>query len=375
MCIACLRRCLVVIAAMAGCLRFAAPAFAEGLPLRKDLPLPPFEEDAERQLAFDWLQLSSGEWLKGEIEQMISDTLYFDSDEFDSVDFDWEDVRTLVSKNVISLRLVSQEVIIGRIELRAGLARIHTSEGVREFSPGEILQIIPGQPTERNYWSGGTSLGLSTRSGNTNQVDLTLRANLMRQTVLTRWETSYTGEVSTVDDDLTTNSHRVPSQFDVYLTPRFYLTTPSFEYYTDEFQNIDARLTAGLGLGYEVFENSWFFWEVGTGVSYQGTLYESVEAGTDRSDNDAVLVFSTGIEFDLPRGLEWENDYQLHAVVTDPDKTSHHAESILSFDVWKPIDFELALIFDRIEKPVPDSNGNRPKSNDLRLTAGFGIDF
>ena len=110
-------------------------------------------------------------------------------------------------------------------------------------------------------------------------------------------------------------------------------------------------------------------------MSYQGTLYGSVEAGTDRSDNDAVLVFSTGIDFDLRRGIEWENDYQLHAVVTDTAKTSHHAESILSFEFWKPIDFELALIFDRIEKPVPDSNGNRPKSNDLRLTAGFGIDF
>lgn len=354
---------------MAGCLRFVAPALAE------NLPLPPFEPDAERQLAFDWLQLSSGEWLKGEIEQMISDELHFDSDEFDSVKFDWEDIRTLVSKDVISLRLVSQEVVIGRIELRAGVARIHTNAGVREFSPDDILQIISGPLTERNYWSGGASVSLSARSGNTEQIDLTLRADLMRQTVLTRWQTSYTGEVSTVNNAVTTNSHRVPSQFDVYLTPRFYLTAPSFEYYTDEFQNIDARLTAGLGLGYEVFENSWFFWEVGTGVSYQGTIYGSVEAGVDRSDNDAVLVFSTGIDFDLRRGIEWENDYQLHAVVTDTAKTSHHAESILSFEFWKPIDFELSLIFDRIEKPVPDSSGNRPKSNDLRLTAGFGIDF
>ena len=62
-------------------------------------------------------------------------------------------------------------------------------------------------------------------------------------------------------------------------------------------------------------------------------------------------------------------------MVTDTDKTSHHAESILSFDIWRSLDFEFALIFDRIEKPVPDSSGNRPKSNDLRLTAGLGIDF
>ncbi len=373
--IACRRRCLAVIAAMVGCLRFAAPAFAEGLPLRKGLPLPPFEEDTERQLAFDWLQLSTGEWLKGEIEQMISDELYFDSDEFDSVNFDWEDIRTLVSKDVISLRLVSQEVVTGRIELRAPVCRIYTSAGVRELRSGDVIQIIPGALTERNYWSGGASLNVSTRSGNTDQTDVTLRANLMRQTVLTRWRTSYTGELSTVGDEQTANSHRVPSQFDVYLTPRLFLTTPSFEYYTDEFQNIDTRITAGLGLGYEAFENSWFFWEVGTGVAYQRTIYESVESGEDNADSDAALVLSTGIDFDLPLGIEWENSYQLHAVVTDVDKTSHHAESIFSFDIWGPLEFEFALIFDRIERPVPDSSGDRPKSNDFRLTAGLGVDF
>lgn len=365
----CLRLCLMVIAAMTACLLVAATALADGL------PLPPFEQDAERELAFDWVQLSSGEWLKGEIERMMSDKLYFDSDELDEVSLDWGDVQTLVSKDVISLRLVSQEVVTGRIELRAGVARCHTRAGVRELRPGDIIQIISGALTERNYWSGGASLNVSARSGNTDQTDVTLRAHLMRQTVLTRWRTSYTGELSTVDDEQTTNSHRVASQFDVYLTPRLFLTTPGFEYYTDEFQNIDTRVTAGLGLGYEVFENSWFFWEVGTGVAYQRTTYVSVELGADNADNDAALVLSTGIDFDLPRGIEWENSYQLLAVVTDVDKTSHHAESILSFDIWGPLEFEFALIFDRIERPVPDASGDRPKSNDFRLTAGLGVDF
>ena len=37
--------------------------------------------------------------------------------------------------------------------------------------------------------------------------------------------------------------------------------------------------------------------------------------------------------------------------------------------------FKIAFIFDRIEKPVADSNGDRPLSNDYRLTAGLGVDF
>jgi hypothetical protein len=187
--------------------------------------------------------------------------------------------------------------------------------------------------------------------------------------------TSFTGEFSRVNGVTTANSYRGPSQFDVYLTSRLFLTVPYFEWYSDEFQNIGSRITAGLGLGYEVFENSWLFWEVGSGAGYQPTLYDSVLAGSNSGENDAFVSFSTSLDFDLPRGIEWDNLYKLNLVVTDLDKTNHHAESVLSFDIWGPLDCELPLIFDRIESPVLDSNGVRPESNDLRLLAGLGIDF
>ncbi len=67
--------------------------------------------------------------------------------------------------------------------------------------------------------------------------------------------------------------------------------------------------------------------------------------------------------------------YNLQLTVTDFDKTSHHAESVLSFDVWGPLEFELALIFDRVEKPVADGSGKVPLSNDYRLTAGLAVEF
>ena len=67
--------------------------------------------------------------------------------------------------------------------------------------------------------------------------------------------------------------------------------------------------------------------------------------------------------------------YSVLAVVTDLEKTSHHGESVLDFDIWGPLDFELSLIFDRIEEPVPDASGNQPSSNDLRMTAGLSLDF
>jgi hypothetical protein len=88
---------------------------------------------------------------------------------------------------------------------------------------------------------------------------------------------------------------------------------------------------------------------------------------------DEELYFDSD-EFD-DVSFDWDNSYKLNLVVTDISETNHHAESVLSFDVWGPLDLKLSLIFDRIEEPVPNSDGVRPESNDLRLTAGLGLSF
>jgi hypothetical protein len=68
--------------------------------------------------------------------------------------------------------------------------------------------------------------------------------------------------------------------------------------------------------------------------------------------------------------------------VTDIDKTSHHVQSILSFDIWGPLEFETAFYFDRIEQPTGEACTpvgaclpDVPKSNDYRLTFGLAIDL
>jgi hypothetical protein len=87
------------------------------------------------------------------------------------------------------------------------------------------------------------------------------------------------------------------------------------------------------------------------------------------------MVIETSINFDLPRGIEWDNKYSAELTFTDFDKTNQHAESILSLDIWGPLELEVAFVFDRIKEPVTDADGVTPKSNDYRTTLGLAIDF
>jgi len=354
----------------------AAPALAENGPR-----LPPFEADESEARKYDWVQLESGEWIKGSITRLHDEKLEFDSDEFDDVSIDWGDVASVIPSGVMTVRLPDRRVVTGYAEMRDGVVTIDTGSEVITAKREDIIGMIVGEDTESGYWSGGASLGLTARAGNTQQMDFTVRAGITRQTALTRAKASYTGEISSANNDTTANSHRVPAQFDIFLTRRFFLSAPAFEYFTDEFQNIGSRFTAGLGVGYDVIDRAKLLWTVGGGVAYQYTGFESVAPGEEETANDGAIVFTTGLELDLPRGIEWDNYYKVQVIVTDIGKTSHHAESILSFDVWGPLELDLTFIFDRVEDPVtifdPDdpANSATPESNDYRLTAGLGLDF
>jgi hypothetical protein len=205
-------------------------------------------------------------------------------------------------------------------------------------------------------------------------VDLQGAASIRRETATTRFVTDYRGVFGKVDGDETTNNHRVNMDFDYYLTRRFYWTIPFVEYFVDRIQNIEARVTPGSALGYEFFRNSYVELEASLGGAYQ---YTRLEASVDeaRTSHDFAIVQTTELNFDFPGGTDFDNSYRLQLVATDLGKTSHHSESVLSLDVWGPLDFEVSFIWDRIESPAEDDDEDSLKKNDIRLLVGFALDF
>lgn len=95
-------------------------------------------------------------------------------------------------------------------------------------------------------------------------------------------------------------------------------------------------------------------------------MYTDFFGGSDAADDFAAVVSTV---------LEIDRQHRVQIVATDFDKTNHHFETVLSHDVWGPLEFDVTFILDRIEAPVTDDNGVTPKKNDLRLMVGFSADF
>jgi hypothetical protein len=347
----------------------------EGVELSEEPPPPgewaPPLPDA---LQFDWLQVRSGEWLKGELLRLRDYRVHFDSDEFDELDLDWEKVTAFYLPRPHSFR-VADRVVFGTAELRGELLRVRTPDGVLEFPRSELSAIAQGSGSELDWWSLRIGGSVNLREGNSRQTELSGNAELRRETAMTRMVSTYRGTYAKADGTQNANNHRSLTKFDYFLTRRFYWTIPFVEVYADEQQELDLRLSPGSALGYELLRTSWVELEMSLGTGYQYTRL-SGKAEETRTSHDLAIVYSAELDFDLPGGTEWDNVYRLQLVATDYGKTSHHAESVLSFDVWGPLDLDVSGTWDRIQDPAKvDDDDDDPKRDDFRLLVGLSLEF
>ncbi len=324
----------------------------------------------------DWIRLSSGEWLSGSIERIRDETVYFDSEELDDLEIDFADVVELRSTQQHTFRFGRRDIQTGVANLANGDLTIVTSSGTIARPKKDLVTMIQGVPKESNFWSVDASVGMTVREGNTEQIDIGARVDIMRETALTRWTNLYNGNYNETDSTIQANSHRASTAFDVFLTRKLYLVVPVIEYYTDEIQNIEARITPAAGVGYDILDMRRADLEVSVAAGYQYLVNGPAMPGDTRQrSSDATVLFTVNLDLDPTSNLEWDTDYQNTLVVTDLGQTSHHLMSVLSFDLWGPIDFDTTFVWDRIEEPALNDDGTQPASDDLRITVGLGIDF
>jgi putative salt-induced outer membrane protein YdiY len=219
------------------------------------------------------------------------------------------------------------------------------------------------------------SLGLALQTGNTKSVQYNAQVDLQRRTPATRLSLDYIGNVSSFNGDENANNHRVNTEFDLWLSRRFYLVLPSVEYYTDPFQNLAHRVTAGGGIGYDLIDRRRLEWNITTGPAYQYAWFESAEPGNPTQKGTAALTFGSRFKWDITPRIKWILEYRGQYTSREVGETTHHAVSTLSLDLNKRLTLDVSGIWDRISDPKVGENLVQPKPDDFRLVVGLGVHF
>ena len=201
----------------------------------------PVEFTIEFGDTYDWLRLTSGEWLKGRLKRMREEEIEFDSDKLDLVKFTWDKVDQLHCPDVNTYVFDGKVDVVGRGVVTKKKVLVETTEGVETHPRELLLSIVEGSPRERNFWSTRLSFGFSGTAGNTNQGQLNAHWDLARADQRTRTELSYDGSFGYANSEQTVNRHLGQASVKLFISRRWFFIPATSAFLNDKFQNLKFR--------------------------------------------------------------------------------------------------------------------------------------
>jgi len=338
----------------------------------------------------DWIELSTGEWLRGDLHTLrpkgleSGKNLSFYSNKLDGLTLSWGSIASVHSPRVKSYKFKDAPRVSGKAMITRDLVLIETSEGVVTYPRSELASISEGPPRERTWWSTMLSLGFSANAGNTNQGSLTTQWTVARFDGHSLEALGYNGTLAYNSGDLNVNRHLGNVDTAVFLSDRFYVIPIDGQLLYDAFQNIKLRATPAAGAGLYVFNKTRqrrkhanrFEWDLQGGFGYQFLRLISTAAAVDNPQNDGFVMLRSywKLEF-LNDDVELTVDWRTNLVYTSFGRTNHTGTASVSVDVTDMFSFVTSFLFLRTRDPEPRADGSVPQQNDYQAVVSVALDI
>lgn len=324
---------------------------------------------------YDWLQLDTGEWLKGELQSLYDDELVFDSDHFGLLRIDWEDVVRFRGHGEHAVVAGRSEVKVGSLWVDGDQIVVSYEDRKYEMSRGDLVSITSASNRERDRWSGEIALGINLREGNSDITEFNSIIGLERRTPDSRGQLNYFGTYNRTDGEEIENSHRVNGAFDLFNYSKWFWRPVLGQYFRDTFQNIEHQMTLETGLGYEFVDTARTEWSVFGGFGFNYLRNDSVEIGESSSNTSPALSLGTNYETEVTKWMDYVLELQMTFVDNASGSYQQHLLTSLSTDLIGDLDLDVSLVWDRIQKPQTRADGTVPEKDDYRLIFGISYEF
>jgi len=323
----------------------------------------------------DWVQLKSGEWLRGQLKYIQNKEVDFDSDELDEQSLKLKNVRQVYPAHRMFTQFEDQKPIYGNVVVSNGIVMVMGPEAVSQ--PLELLTgITPsGGKTGMRNWSGKAVVGVVLQSGNNSQTTVNTSAELARRTPNTTFLLDYLGNYSQVNNVENANNDRVNLSYDVRLNRNWFVRPVQFEYYHDSQANISYRLTDSVSAGYYIFDQNDLEWTVTAGPGYQYTRFDTVNPGEPDTASTLAGVLESSFKYDLTSRLTFIQTLQCIVTKRDAGQYTHHAVTTLEFEIKRHLNLDVSFIWDYLQNPQTRDGGSIPEKSDYYLTVGLGVRF
>jgi hypothetical protein len=327
--------------------------------------------------SFEWVHLSSGEWIKGKIKRMRHDTLEFDSDDLGMLNIDFANVAGVHSPRIETYVFDERVSVSGKAIIIDDKVIIETEEGTKIFSRNELLSIIEGGERERDWWWLKLGFGLTLNKGNTDQLTYESSFDLRREDRLTLLALKYNASFGRTRGVQNVRRHIVNLDFKVFLSRRWFVTPAWSQFLNDKFQNIRFRATPATGGGVHIIDEPNVKWDFQTGIGYHFLRYKD-DSAVDRANpqSDVFIPLATYADFDITGDIDLKLSWLTNLVVTTIGNTNHTARADLAIELTSVLGLDIAFLFLRTEDPAPPPEpGVTIEKNDYQLVVGVTVEL
>ena len=260
----------------------------------------------------DELVFKTGGKLTGKLLHLKEGKLVFESKEVGKVTADMEKIQNFSTDEPIKLNIGDDLAVTSKVtRSKPGHFSIKTDTlATQEYKISQLKAINP-QPKPAPKWTGSFGAGLSSTNGNTYaqsgsvSFDMAKRTDQDRTTlggiyIVSRSEKSDTGEKETTQENFT-----LRGQYDYFMSKKaFSFVNASFK--KDHISDLDRRIVAGLGFGYQWFETDTLKYSLDGGMAEVCKQYT----------RDGITEKSDELSAQFGHNLAWK--------ITDKVKFSHN---------------------------------------------------
>lgn len=333
-------------------------------------------------LAQDKVTLKNGDVLTGSIKTMAEGKLTLSSPVLGDVEVPFSDIENLSTAAPVQLRTTEGDLIRRRIAgLEAGKIKLHPAgEGAPMLSEMAIEMLDQINPPEKPpvVWTGSVLVGAGFSSGNTDRRSINAAFQASRRSEVDRtsadasWdyaEDKRTDDPSTPGDesgwDLTQRRVGAGIKYDYFISKKVY-TLVNGRVLSDTLADLDLRLTAGAGVGYQWVETDDTRFSTELGVSYLREEYRS-----DSPSQDYVAArIAYRYEQQLTEATRIIHSVEAFPSVEDKDDIYLQLTVQLQNKIFDGMVAQVGWVWDYDNTPAP----GRERS-DHRVTLAIGWTF
>jgi putative salt-induced outer membrane protein YdiY len=222
----------------------------------------------------DTIKLANGDTITGTVKSAKGGKMTVATGYAAAIKIDIGKIESITTAGELTLKLDSGDRVKGRLRMvEKGVLEVilGPSGDTARIGWSRVKEINPGPDV---VYKGFVALGGSTQSGNTDRKSFSLSAQMDRITEIDRFSLRFLWNYSEEDEIRTARNVFGAVKYDYRFSDRIYGYL-SLDLLYDEFRDIDLRMVASVGVGWDVVREDHLTLQAEAGVAYVSENFDT----------------------------------------------------------------------------------------------------